>query len=1174
MAVLVAIGGAALGSAIGIGASAGWLVGSVVGQLLFPPRGSSTQVEGPRLGDLSVTSSAYGAPIPISYGTLRMAGSLIWSSGFREQRNVTTTRSGGKGGGKKATQTTVTYSYFCSFALAFGEGPAADVLRIWADGKLIFDKTGTSDTVAKPTLKFRFHGGAEDQLPDPLIEAAVGAGNAPAHRGLISIVFEDLPLADFGNRLPNITAEIAYRRSDPHIWQVLDKIEPAEGGLFDHLQRSELAIDWQRNCGYFLTSDVDASQAGIRRFDLASMRENRQARMSDITATTPNNFPDTVFCGSDGFLYLICGAGNTTPIVRIDPDALREAGRFGIASNSLTNTPAHFVTSQWMGMVSAYGSGGRVDFLLTGSVFNDVGLLRTDAMTYVWGAGQSVDEPRIHGIVGGRVGEGSGDGWILAGSSPLTPTAIGLYRITVSANASYAAAGDDSLGVTWTKLATIIAGDLEAGASAFYSDQGALSYDTTDDSVIFQAQIDAGGNPGTIYTVKWRADTGIVWKTATPVMVNYDGPCFAQYRLQGQRWTLMRNQRIVQLDTATGIIVYNETWTMPFSEQGAQTYDSLSDSLIVYTDDGWVKLSLNRGGGEDAVLGDIVADLCRRVGLTDADIDVTGLTDAVAGYVIGRQTPVRSALEPLASAFFFDGVESDDVLAFAKRGAAPVAALVQRDLIGQDSGGDGGIGNSGDVWRERRTQEVELPARVSVVYLDRDADYQQGTQSDKRAALPVPTMASSNVTSVDLPVVLNADSAKRIAQKTLYSAWIERASYEASTGWRWLRLDPADVIDVTLDNGATYRARLTRCDLGADLRLALKAVAQEASSYTSSVTADRGSGVPAQIVAAIAATRLFLLDVPLLRDADDTGGTGSRLYCAMAGYGPAGWPGAGLYRSADGSSWTEVGASLGEVAWGATVNALGSPRSPFATDNDNHLNVFMTVGGDRLESVTQEAMVNGANAALLLKANGEPEVIQFRDVAFNPDGSYTLTGLLRGRRGTDVFVEGHAAGETFLLLDADDVETLVLDAADIGVSRAWRAAGFGTLFEDAATVTAIHTGRDLKPYAPWDVRAGKTGSPANILLTWVRRTRLAGSLRDGTSEVPLGEVSEAYEVDILAAPGGAVKRTLASSTPAVTYLHADILTDFGVVPATLPVAVYQLGAFGRGFPRAVTLEVL
>jgi hypothetical protein len=481
---------------------------------------------------------------------------------------------------------------------------------------------------------------------------------------------------------------------------------------------------------------------------------------------------------------------------------------------------------------------------------------------------------------------------------------------------------------------------------------------------------------------------------------------------------------------------------------------------------------------------------------------------------------------------------------------------------------------TGESWRERRTQEVELPERVSVVHMDRDADYQQGTQSAKRASLPLPTMHSRNQASLELALAIDATTAKRIAEKTLYSAWIERSAYEAELPPDWLRLDPTDVVDVEFATGSTFRTRISRLDVGADFSLALKGVSETAAAYVSSVIADGGSGRPVQLVAANAATRLILPDLPLLRDVDDTGGAGSRVYCLMAGFGGPGWPGAALYGSADGSAWAQVGRALSEAAWGATVNALGAPRSPFGTDEENSLTVFMTTGGERLESVTQEALVNGANAALVLKANGEPEIIQFRDVALNADGSYTLTGLLRGRRGTDVFVEGHAAGELFALLDPDDVETLVTALGDLGLARSWRAVGFGTLFEDGETLVRSHTGRDLRPYAPWNVRAVKSGSPSNITLSWVRRTRIGGEMKDGTGVVPLGEASEAYEIDILDGPGGAVKRTLSSASPVVVYANADILADFGVVPAALSVAVHQMSAVaGRGFARAVTIPV-
>jgi hypothetical protein len=1166
MAILVAVGGAALGSAVGVGWQAGWLVGSVVGSLLFPAKGASVTTEGPRLGDLAVSSSAYGAPIAIGYGTLRMAGNMIWSSGIREQQNVTRTRSGGKGGGR-STQTAISYAYFASFALGFGEGPAEDVLRIWADGKLIYDKTGSSPDVAKPNLRFRFHAGNETQLPDPLIETHVGAGRAPAHRGLCTIVFEDLALADFGNRIPNITAEITYRRAAEQPYQLIDLITSTEGGSLSSYQIGDLAIDWRRGHGYFLNSDSNASAAGIRRFSLRTMKEDRQARMTDVTGITPNGSPSTLFCGEDGHLYMTTGSGNSRPIIRVEPNALKEVARFGFSSSGLSNATTRFVATSWMGMVSAYGPAGRVDFLACGSLFNDIGLLRADTMGYVWGAGQRIDEPRLRGVVAGAVGEGFGEGWLLGSGTGTNHASLGLYRIRVSAAAHHDAPTSQTLGVTFEKMASFSPGEIDGGATGFYGSAGALSYDATDDSVIFQVRMSNSGAAGTIYTIKWRSDAHLVWRTAVPHQINYDGPFFGQSRLRGQRWTLMRGARVIQLDTATGTVVLDQAWPAAVGEQGAQVYDAVTDTHLVGGGSGWARLFLNRGGGEGEALSSIVADLCGRAGLGLADIDVAELGSTVPGYVIGRQTSVRGAIEPLAQAWFFDAAESDDTLRFRTRGRAPVAAIPAEYLVPLDR-------EAGESWRERRAQEVELPERVAVVYMDRGADYAQGAQSEKRAALPLPTMHSRHQASLELALALDATTAKRIAAKTLYSAWIERSAYEAELPPDWLRLDPTDVVDVVFPTGSAFRTRITRLDVGADFSLALKGVSETAATYVSSVLADGGSGKPAQLIGADAATRLILPDLPLLRDVDDAGGAGSRLYYMMAGFGGPGWPGAALYRSPDGSAWAQVGRALGEAAWGAAANALGTPRSPFCTDEDNLLTIFMTSGGDRLESVTQEALVNGANAALLLKANGEPEIIQFRDVALNPDGSHTLTGLLRGRRGSDVFVDGHGAGELFVLLDPDDVETLVAALGDLGLSRSWRAVGFGTLFEDSEILIQRHSGRDLRPYAPWDVRAAKSGSPANITLSWLRRTRIGGELKDGAGVVPLGEASEAYEVDILDGPGGAVLRTLAAASPSLVYAHTDILADFGAVPASLSLAVHQLSAVaGRGFPRAVTLEI-
>jgi hypothetical protein len=188
----------ALGSAIAgpLGAAIGAVAGTVIDRAIIG--GPNVQREGPRLTDLTVQNSSYGEAWPLPYGTVRMAGNIIWSSGLSERRSEETQ------GGKSGSVTTTSYSYFASFAVALAGRAIADVKRIWADGKLL----RTSDGILLPGGQVRLYLGREDQMPDALLEAAVGLDYAPAHRGTAYVLFEDLPLADFANRIPNLTFEI------------------------------------------------------------------------------------------------------------------------------------------------------------------------------------------------------------------------------------------------------------------------------------------------------------------------------------------------------------------------------------------------------------------------------------------------------------------------------------------------------------------------------------------------------------------------------------------------------------------------------------------------------------------------------------------------------------------------------------------------------------------------------------------------------------------------------------------------------------------------------------------------------------------------------------------------------------------------------------------------------
>lgn len=198
-----------------IGGPIGAMIGSMVGQavdreLLFRPKGR----EGPRLAELKVQTSSYGTPLPRLFGALRVAGSVIWATDLVEHRH----REGGKG-----RPTTTSYSYTASFAVALSARPIVSVGRIWADGKLLRGAAGDW----KARTGFRLHLGGESQAADPLIASAEGAGLAPAHRGIAYAVFEDLELADYGNRIPSLSFEVI---ADPGPVAAEAIVEAVSGG--------------------------------------------------------------------------------------------------------------------------------------------------------------------------------------------------------------------------------------------------------------------------------------------------------------------------------------------------------------------------------------------------------------------------------------------------------------------------------------------------------------------------------------------------------------------------------------------------------------------------------------------------------------------------------------------------------------------------------------------------------------------------------------------------------------------------------------------------------------------------------------------------------------------------------------------------------------------------------
>ena len=206
------VGGGVLGlSSVVIGRAVGATVGRAIDQRILG--GGSEKVETGKTDRFRLTGASEGSVIPQIYWRMRVPGQVIWSSRFKE---ITTTSGGGKG--QPASPTVTEYSYSVSMAIALCEGEITRVGRVWADGK----------EIPRGDLNMRIYKGTETQMPDPKIEAVEGAGNVPAFRGVAYVVFEDLPLGQFGNRVPQFSFEV-MRPAKPTAGTALDLAHGVRG---------------------------------------------------------------------------------------------------------------------------------------------------------------------------------------------------------------------------------------------------------------------------------------------------------------------------------------------------------------------------------------------------------------------------------------------------------------------------------------------------------------------------------------------------------------------------------------------------------------------------------------------------------------------------------------------------------------------------------------------------------------------------------------------------------------------------------------------------------------------------------------------------------------------------------------------------------------------------------
>lgn len=1200
-----------------IGQRAGQFLGGLVDQKLGGGSTRKRQIEGARLEELAVQTSTYGRVIPCGYGTVRVAGNIIWGRPIKEMQSTTTTTTttsaggkgggiGGGGGGSSTSETTeITYSYYATLAVAVCEGPIVSIDRIWADAKLL--------SLGQYTI--RIYTGTESQLPDPLIESY--EGGATAHRGLAYVVFEDFPLAEFGNRIPNFTFEFTRKvgtaapegQTAEHLVTAAMLIPGSGEYVYDTVVQTKIVGEnvggqWvQRGNQVTLNMHnvrnvanvnlaLDQLQQTFPNLEYVGVAVNWFASSLDAATAVVEpcvEFPNTTAVAPDA--WSVAGfTRDTARVIHYDGAAPRYGGTPSDSSvlhllqalsarglkvmfypMLLVDVPG----KPWRGHMSC--SAGQVAAFFTKSNGYNTFIMHYAALTTGW----------VHAFVIGSELKGltgiSSSAGVYPAVNQLVNLAIAVQGVMPVAKIGYAAdwseyhhtdGGWYNLDTLWGSWAIDFVGidayfpltdapqeqvDKEAIRAGWTSGEGYEWYYTDEARTAKAALAPAYAwknidwwwnhshvNPDGNVTA-WVPGSKKIWFTeygfasvdgttnqpnvfVDPTSVDSGFPRFSKARADFavQRAAI----EATELEWAgSGMVEHKFLWTWD-----ARPYPQWPDLLDIWADGRnwatghWVQGKLGR-----VQLGGIVRDLLLRTGLAPGKVDCSELSDSVDGFLLYQRGTVREALEQLMMAYPFDMVETNGVLKARKRGRPLTLSFTKDDCLPSSE-------NEQKLTIEiRREQELDMPAEVEVIYLNRLNGYNAGAQ---RASKLGTSALSKHALRVS--IVLSDQQAKLVAERFMATRWMERNRFFFQLPMRYAVLEPGDVIRCE-DGSVPYTMRIENVQMGKPGIVRIEAVEDDLQLYASYI-APAIAQVVESTPSPLGKTAYAVFDMPALPGEN---AAQARIRVALAGL-AANWPGGSLYQMRSSGDVMLVRNGL-PTALGKTLAAPGNAE-PQRIDEVNSIDVSF-YGDVSLSNASLADVLNGANAAIV-----GGEIIQFMQA--EPLGAhvYRLRRLLRGRLGTEDHVGAHSAGEDFAMIDGS--------LYGFGLTPEQKGRGFdiaAATYGEAVTIDeATHFVPELRalmPYAPVHLRAERD-SAGNISIRWVRRSRLHGEWQD-YQDIPLGEDDERYDVEIW--NGSTVVRRFRATMPEQAYSAAEQTADFGAAQTSLKVRVYQLSALvGRG----------
>lgn len=1100
-----------VGGVVGFFASGMNPMGAVYGAQIGYSLGMSTlsttlgPTHGPKIDDLKQQVATYGWDLPTGWGTNGHAGALMWSTDLEPTPHTTTQESGGKGAPSQS-QSHTTYTYSISCAVAFGSREITAVRRIWANEHLLYDNSAASDYATM----------TDEELADWAVTKAGTLEEGEKLRIYLGTETQEPdPIIQAYEGVDNTPAF----RGTPYF--VCEDLQLERFGNRPPQYRVE----------YVKTSDaIDTSIDELIEVDLNAMgiadTLNYQTMVStidkDLTAhvwvpmyggasPTPHiiayykvyptgtatfmRYYTTLAPGGGAYREIIAGVDSEVPMLVHANSAVSGDATLRFPNGSILG--GDYTNVQFP--FSPYGTNGTVGSITQGgSAIN--------GWMGVWDGADQYKTFNYHQSVGT---------YLVSTYAKFLTTSKEAFTLDVDVNLA---------GVTRTEN-YVYSYDLSEKLRR-YSLNGVLlnTWDLgTSHSLNFINDLND-------CLIASREDENIVYLRDVSV---------ALYVID------VTDASDPQVTTFSGSIGNNESAAQTFQVWGGICACSTQKGVTYYS-----LADVSRGTAD---LADIVDELMADSDLAPGDYDTTALTGtSVSGFVKTRVSAATANIIPLMQAYQFSAYEDNHQLVFVPRGGAVDTTLLENDL------GAGINEGTTELIPYERNDDQDLPLVVNVYYIDADLEYDRSCTSSRRTDI----YGASQSMDIELPLVLTAEQARQVAEILHMNLWRARESYKKiKVPLKYLEIVPTNVVQSTVDS-IVHRLRVTDVNVGEMLEIG--GHAEGAIDYTSTISADntslvyKGSGIPGP-------TEAWYLNLPPLRTQD----TNEGLYIAVNGpY--AAWQGCVIYARADGGDWSEVTMTPGdrEAQMGIVTEVAGDGEY-HVMDNVNTLTIRLNFG--TLSSVTRSQLMSSSstNAIAVMQQtdiNGNypyqdarMEIIRFQTATLNADGTYTLSNLLRGQRGTEYAIPHMEEGDLVAVLDEDTLFRTTNLATNVRYEL--KAVSVGTSLDAAAIIRTSNLGQATKPFSPVDIRA-TDNEDGTFTLTWKRRPRAGGGLGTGDDDYQV-ESNLNWKIDVLEARYYAVERT---------YYVEDVSTATIIARNGYRVQIsqYGFGYQGYGFPNDFT----